>query len=78
MSSANRYIWIGGRKFHDRWQWDGNVRKDIVVADWYDNKPENFGGNQHCLYAIPKQYRLQWDDGACSYVVHYLCEKFLR
>jgi len=78
MSSASQYIWIGGRKFHGLWQWDGNVRKDIVVADWYDNKPDNHGGNQDCLYVIPKGQRLQWDDGACSSVKKYFCEKFLR
>jgi len=71
-------LWIGGRKFHGRWQWDGNIRKDIVVADWYGNQPDNHGGSQDCLGLFYKSGEQQWDDGTCSYVAYFICEKSLR
>jgi len=71
-------LWIGGREFHGQWQWDGNIRKDIVVADWHEDQPNNTGGSQECLGLLEKGRELQWDDGTCSYAAYYICEKLLR
>ncbi|KAF6027996.1 hypothetical protein EB796_013692 [Bugula neritina] len=60
------YLWIGGREFYGRWQWEGNIRKDIVVADWHKYQPDNYGDSQDCLGLFHRLHKLQWDDGTCS------------
>jgi len=74
----NENIWVGGRDFNGRWQWDGNIRKDIVVADWEEDQPDNSRGSQDCLALFRKERNLKWDDGTCLYAAYYICERFLR
>ncbi|KAF6034307.1 hypothetical protein EB796_007384 [Bugula neritina] len=63
----DNYLWIGGRDFHGRWQWEGNIRKDIVVADWREDQPDNHkGAPQDCIGLFGKSGELQWNDVTCS------------
>ncbi|KAF6035512.1 hypothetical protein EB796_006181 [Bugula neritina] len=71
----NKYIWIGGRDYHGVWQWDGKLKKDIVVEDWYQS-PHNLGGPKDCLGLFADSNDLKWDDGTCTSAEYFMCEKY--
>jgi len=67
---SGKYLKIGGKYLNGRWQWDSNIRKDIVVADWHPSQPN--GSNAECIGIYQG---LQWDDGECSHATYFICEK---
>jgi len=72
-------LWVGGKEFNNRWQWDVNIRKDIVVADWSNNEPNDADSIQSCLGLFDKSHgQLLWVDVDCTISMWFVCEKSLR
>ncbi|GFR72907.1 lectin C-type domain containing protein [Elysia marginata] len=72
--SANHFF-TGGNDIdeHGVWTFRHSKRPVAQFGNWYENNPNNLGGNQHCI-EIVRSFNYQFNDQECDIKGNYICE----
>ncbi|MBC8356027.1 MAG: right-handed parallel beta-helix repeat-containing protein [Planctomycetes bacterium] len=73
LNNTKNFCWLGGTDagHEGRWVWlsdgrqfsNGGRAVNGMYTNWYPRKPDNYGGNEPCLFTFDKAYRGgKWDD----------------
>ncbi|ROT68072.1 C-type lectin 4 [Penaeus vannamei] len=68
------YFWVGGtdQDTEGRWHWVSGRPLDPV--DWLFSRPDNLGGDEHCLEIVMSDYPKLFNDETCSIAQRFICQ----
>ncbi|XP_052091346.1 C-type lectin galactose-binding isoform-like [Mytilus californianus] len=78
--TSSLYVWIGGHHHIDSGKWIWNTTSDEILVPhkewpWEKSRPDNHGGNQHCLtYCHFQGLGYLWDDRECTRTNSFICD----
>ncbi|CAC5397707.1 unnamed protein product [Mytilus coruscus] len=78
--TSSLYVWIGGRHHIDSGKWIWNTTSEEILVPhkewpWEKLRPDNHGGNQHCLtYCHFPGLGYLWDDRECTSTNSFICD----
>ncbi|XP_050705377.1 perlucin-like [Eriocheir sinensis] len=68
------YFWVGGtcEGGDGTWRWVSG--RPLDPEDWLFDRPDNQGGDEHCLEMVMSDYPRVFNDETCSLAQRFICQ----
>ncbi|XP_042879263.1 perlucin-like [Penaeus japonicus] len=68
------YFWVGGTDADTEGRWHWVSGRPLDPVDWLFSRPDNLGGDEHCLEIVMSDYPKLFNDETCSIAQRFICQ----